>query len=980
MPGVLKFWKKSLMARLVSYFLLLSLLTVGLVGYVAYVRATETLKQSIFDRLQAVATLKEEGFIRWVDEQRRNVVFIAWLPEVRFQAGSLLSHSESGSDYRNAYQLLAELLRFVVTSTSDSAELFILDLKGSIVLSTDKAHEGLSQAETPYFTKGRSKLTLSVYTSSLTGKPTITIATPLFNKRKRRVGVLASHLNLARIDRIILERKGLGKTGETYLVNTSNVFVSAEALLSEQGLATAVHSEGIDTALQGIDGARLYLNHAGIPVIGVYRWVDGHEVGLLAEMSQAEAFAPARRLAWTILLVGSISAGLLTAGMYFLARQIAQPILAITDTATRVAAGDLSQTAPVLTEDEVGVLARAFNRMTGQLRFLYEGLEKKVNELNQAQGELEKYKEHLEEQVEVRTAELSQANEQLQLEITERKRAEAERERLLVAERAQTRRQAALFRLSAELAATLNEAEVCRRVVDGLHDTLGYDCVALYLVDETTGDRIPVAECGFGEPAPRLRPGRGLTELPLLDGQLHYTPDVTQDPRYVYWMGGSEVDVPVPIGEKVLGVISAESKASQAFNQDDFDVLTAAAQQAGLAIEKARLLAAERRRADELDALRTTQADITAELELSALLQAIVERAAGLLGATGGELGLYDQASQEIEVVVSHNVGQDYVGTRHGLGEGAMGRVAETGESLIIEDYATWEGRAPQYDNVHIQTSLAAPFKAGSRLVGVIAIVNTNPDRQFGPADLHLLNLFAHQAAIAIENARLYTSAQEAREAAEAANEELILDKIYGDVPEKVQDVLGRLEKSGRHLLGLINDVLDLSKIEAGQLTLSLNDYSIKEVVHTVSSAVESLAAEKNLALKVTVSQDLTSGKGDERRIAQVLLNLVGNAIKFTEEGEVRVEVAASNGAFLVSVSDTGPGLSEADQERIFEEFQQADSSSTRKKGGTGLGLSIAKRIIEMHGGRIWVESSLGKGSTFWFSLPVRVEKQTVQG
>jgi signal transduction histidine kinase len=139
------------------------------------------------------------------------------------------------------------------------------------------------------------------------------------------------------------------------------------------------------------------------------------------------------------------------------------------------------------------------------------------------------------------------------------------------------------------------------------------------------------------------------------------------------------------------------------------------------------------------------------------------------------------------------------------------------------------------------------------------------------------------------------------------------------------------------------------------------------------------LAAEKNLVLKVKVSPDVTSGKGDEQRIAQVLLNLVGNAIKFTEEGVVRVEVAPSNGTFLVSVSDTGPGLSEADQERIFQEFHQADGSSTRKKGGTGLGLSIAKRIVEMHGGRIWVESSLGKGSTFWFTLPVHVEKQAVQ-
>ncbi len=1004
MENALKFWKKSLMARLVSYFLLVSLLTVGLVGYVAYVRATETLKQSVFDRLQAVATLKEDGLIRWVDEQRRNLVFLAWLLEVRVQAGTLLSSPESDPEYQAAYTLLKETLKFVVTSTSDSAELFILDLKGDIVLSTDKAHEGQTQAKAPYFIRGRSRLTMqNVYTSPLSGKPTITIATPLFNKRKRRVGVLASHLNLARIDRIILERKGLGESGETYLVNASNVFVSAEALRSGREFPRGVRSKGIDTALKGTDGFGLYPNYAGIPVIGVYRWVDEHEVALLAEMSQAEAFAPARQLAWTIFLVGSISAGLLAAGVYLLARQIARPILAITHTATQVAAGDLTQSAPVLTEDEVGVLARAFNRMTEQLRFLYEGLKNKVAELNQAQRELQTYKEHLEEQVEERTAALTGANEQLQREITERKRAEAERERLLAAERTQARRQAALFRLSAELAATLEEAEVCRCVVDGLHDTLGYDHLALWLVEETTGDRVLTASVGFPKSTFRIPPGQGLSERPLLDGQLHYTPDVSQDPRYVPALDGAEVDVPIRIGGKVLAVLTAESKETHTFGQDDFEVLTAAAQQTGLAIERARLLGAERQRADELDALRTTMADITAELELSALLRAIVERAAGLLGVTGGELGLYDETRQEIQIVVSHHLDKDYVGTRLGLGEGVMGRVAETGESMIVEDYHTWEGRSRQYDDIQIAAVLGAPLKAGSRLVGVIGLSDISPDRQFSPADLHLLNLFADQAAIAIENARLYTSAQEAREAAEAANQaksaflanmshelrtplnailgytELILDRIYGDVPEKIQDILERLEKSGRHLLGLINDVLDLSKIEAGQLALSLNDYSMKEVVHTVSTAVEPLAAEKNLTLKVEVCPDITSARGDEKRIAQVLLNLVGNAIKFTDDGEVRVEVAASDGTFLVSVSDTGPGLSEADQQRIFEEFHQADSSSTRKKGGTGLGLSIAKRIIEMHGGRIWVESSLGKGSTFWFTLPVRVEKQTAQ-
>jgi signal transduction histidine kinase len=139
---------------------------------------------------------------------------------------------------------------------------------------------------------------------------------------------------------------------------------------------------------------------------------------------------------------------------------------------------------------------------------------------------------------------------------------------------------------------------------------------------------------------------------------------------------------------------------------------------------------------------------------------------------------------------------------------------------------------------------------------------------------------------------------------------------------------------------------------------------------------VEPLATEKSLALKVELPNDLPTAHGDERRLAQVFLNLVGNAIKFTDSGEVVIEAAASNGAYTLSVRDTGPGIASTDQVKIFEEFQQADGSSTKKKGGTGLGLSIARRIVAMHGGRIWVESAPGSGSTFFVNVPVNVEHQ----
>jgi signal transduction histidine kinase len=205
---------------------------------------------------------------------------------------------------------------------------------------------------------------------------------------------------------------------------------------------------------------------------------------------------------------------------------------------------------------------------------------------------------------------------------------------------------------------------------------------------------------------------------------------------------------------------------------------------------------------------------------------------------------------------------------------------------------------------------------------------------------------------------------------------ELILDSIYGEPTEKMRAVLERLQANGKHLLNLINDVLDLSKIEAGQLTLDLGDYSLTDVVQTVVTDVEPLATGKSLSLTAEVGTDLPAGHGDGRRLAQVLLNLVGNAIKFTDRGQVTIRARAADGQFAVAVSDTGPGIATSDQEKLFKEFQQADNTITKQKGGTGLGLAISKRIIEMHGGRIWLDSEVGKGSTFTFTVPVRAERQ----
>jgi signal transduction histidine kinase len=297
---------------------------------------------------------------------------------------------------------------------------------------------------------------------------------------------------------------------------------------------------------------------------------------------------------------------------------------------------------------------------------------------------------------------------------------------------------------------------------------------------------------------------------------------------------------------------------------------------------------------------------------------------------------------------------------------------------------------------------LVVPLFARDSVIGTLVVRRKAPGA-FPENIVDLLKTFAAQSVLAIQNAHLFTEIGEKSRQLEIASQhksqflanmshelrtplnailgytELILDNIYGETPDKMREVLDRLQANGKHLLGLINDVLDLSKIEAGQLTLDLADYSIKDVVDTVVSAVESLANGKKLALTTEVGQNLPIGHGDGRRLAQVLLNLVGNAIKFTDRGEVAIKATMSDSSFTVAVRDTGPGIELADQGKIFEEFQQADNSATKRKGGTGLGLSIAKRIIGMHGGRIWVESDVGKGSTFAFTIPVKVERQVVE-
>jgi len=414
------------------------------------------------------------------------------------------------------------------------------------------------------------------------------------------------------------------------------------------------------------------------------------------------------------------------------------------------------------------------------------------------------------------------------------------------------------------------------------------------------------------------------------------------------------------------------------------------------------------RSVEELTALGEISQTVSSTLDLEKVLTSIVRHAVQLSDTDAGTIYEFDKNNQifsprinygmSLELIAILRENKLKVGDKTVIGQAAQKRAPNQVADLAkVSDYPL-----PALLDSDYRALLALPLLRENRLIGGL-IVRRKAPGEFPPSVVDLLQTFAAQSVVAIHNAQLFREIEEKGQELEIANKhkseflanmshelrtplnailgysELIIDNIYGEVPEKIREVLERVEKSGRHLLSLINDVLDLSKIEAGRLTLSLNDYSMQDIIQTVFASTEALAVEKKLNLKVTVSNDLINGKGDGQRIAQVILNLLGNAIKFTDRGEVNIAADVSNESFLVSVSDTGPGLSETDQTKIFEEFQQADGSSTRAKGGTGLGLSISKKIVEMHGGSIGVESALGKGSRFWFTLPIRVENQTEQ-
>ncbi|MEA3245808.1 MAG: response regulator [Gemmatimonadota bacterium] len=683
------------------------------------------------------------------------------------------------------------------------------------------------------------------------------------------------------------------------------------------------------------------------------------------------------------------------------------------------------------------------------------------------------------------------------------------------------RRQSALLRLSSAIAAATTEQEICKSVANGLRDeALGYSFLGVFLLDDATGDRVMVASVGWqaARPGFRLAPGHGLSERAILDRKLHYTPAVRRESSYEPTLNtGSEVDIPLIVDGRVIGVLVVESAEPDAFGASDFEILTAAANQASIAIARARLIVAQRRRADEQQAVLASMSDLLTQRELTRTLRATLERTVALLGVTGGELAIFDAASNELVVAASHNLPKDTTGIRLRPGEGAMGIVVQTHDPLIIPDYDAWSGKHADYSDFQVKSVLIAPLLIDRRLVGALGIIDANPARTFGDDDLRLLNLFTPQAAIAIEGARLYEEASRQREffrsllnnspvaivqlnndyTVAACNpaferlfgwtegesrgrnlDELITDPttlgeaeqytrdaidrpvkgigrrrrkdgtyvdveilgvpviadasrvalmgMYHDITELTEarreaeganraksqflanmshelrtplnaiigysemlqeeaadagvesfiPDLGKIHTAGKHLLALINDVLDLSKIEAGKMELFLESFDVGPMLDDVAATIQPMVERNRNRLHVRAEKGLGAMHADLVKVRQMLLNLLSNACKFTENGDIGLDVRrAPDGEWLTfEVRDSGIGMTPEQVSRLFESFSQAEASTARKYGGTGLGLALTRRFSQMMGGDVDVASTPARGSTFTLRLPARVD------
>ena len=434
------------------------------------------------------------------------------------------------------------------------------------------------------------------------------------------------------------------------------------------------------------------------------------------------------------------------------------------------------------------------------------------------------------------------------------------------------------------------------------------------------------------------------------------------------------------------------------------------ADQAVIAIENVRLFKELQTRTqeltrsvDQLTALGEVGRALSSTLNLEIVLTTIVSRAVQLSGLDDGVVFEYDEATEEfVQRVATESAGplaEARRATRIRKGEGVVGRTANTLKPAQVPDITlsgAYEGRLREtLIAAGVRAVLAVPMLREDHLIGCLAVTRNAPG-DFPAETMELLRTFATQSALAIQNARLFREIEDKSRQLEVASQhkseflanmshelrtplnaiigfsEVLTERMFGELNEKQEEYLKDIYASGTHLLSLINDILDLSKIEAGRMELELTEFDLPTALDNALTLVRERVGRRSIALHTSIDNRLGEIWADERKIRQVVLNLLSNAIKFTpEDGRIEVGAVPKDGFVEVSVSDTGVGIAPEDQEAVFEEFRQVGTAA-KKAEGTGLGLTLCRKFIELHGGKIWVKSQVGVGSTFTFTIPVR--------
>jgi len=499
--------------------------------------------------------------------------------------------------------------------------------------------------------------------------------------------------------------------------------------------------------------------------------------------------------------------------------------------------------------------------------------------------------------------------------------------------------------------------------------------------------------------------GRAVAELP----------DALADPEYRHEIAiagdwRSMLAVPMLREGDPIGTIVINRSEPGAFPESQIALLQTFADQAVIAIENVRLFTELEARTGELTqsvekltALGEVSRAVSSTLDLETVLTTIVSRAVELSKLDGGVVFEYEEATEEFVHRAATETGGALAearrATRVQKGEGVVGRTAITLEPVQVPDITVPGAHESRLRENLIESGvraiLAVPMVREGRLIGSLVVSRNHPGN-FPIEAIELLRTFATQSALAIQNARLFREIADKSRQLEAASRhkseflanmshelrtplnaiigfsEVLVDRMFGELNEKQDEYLKDIYASGQHLLSLINDILDLSKIEAGRMDLELSEFDLPQAIQNALTLVRERALRRGIALHHVIDARVADVRADERKIKQVLLNLLSNAIKFTPEGgRIEVRAAPADGMVEVSVTDTGVGIAPEDLEAVFEEFRQVGTAD-KKAEGTGLGLALSRKFVELHGGRIWVTSQVGVGSTFTFTLPVR--------